>query len=79
MRMSRPLTVSEVPDAEAGYRVIVAGPGARHPYHEKHRYPCVSDASIFDMREHDFVQDRGGQITYRAVQPVMQTGRSHLS
>jgi protease I len=40
---------------EAGYRVIVAGPKAGHTYAGKHGYPCTSDASVFEMRERDFV------------------------
>jgi deglycase len=40
---------------EAGYRVVVAGPKAKHTYMGKHGYPCVSDAAIEDMEEQDFV------------------------
>jgi protease I len=39
---------------EAGYQVIVAGPKSGHTYTGKHGYPCVSDASIFEMQEADF-------------------------
>ena len=39
---------------EAGYRVIIAGPNANRLYVGKHGYPCVSDASIFDIQEKDF-------------------------
>src|ERR1700744_2227518 len=40
---------------EAGYRVVVAGPRAGHPYLGKHGYPCVSDTSVDDIAESDFV------------------------
>ena len=40
---------------ESGYRVVVAGPKAKHTYLGKHGYPCVSDAAIADMQEKDFV------------------------
>ena len=39
---------------EAGYKVIIAGPKAGHTYAGKHGYPCVSDASIAEVRESDF-------------------------
>lgn len=39
---------------EAGYKVVVAGPKADHTYVGKHGYPCVSDASIANIREGDF-------------------------
>jgi protease I len=39
---------------EAGYKVVVAGPKAKHTYLGKHGYPCVSDAAIADMDEKDF-------------------------
>lgn len=39
---------------EAEYKVIVAGPKAGHTYVGKHSYPCVSDASIANVRESDF-------------------------
>jgi deglycase len=39
---------------EAGYKVIVAGPKARYTYVGKHSYPCVSDASIANLRESEF-------------------------
>ncbi len=40
---------------EAGYKVVVAGPKAEHTYIGKHGYPCVSDASIAEIKETDFV------------------------
>jgi protease I len=39
---------------EAGYAVTVAGAQARHKYVGKNGYPCVSDATIADMRSNDF-------------------------
>jgi len=39
---------------EAGYKVAVAGPKSGQQYVGKHGYPCVSDASIFDLKEADF-------------------------
>ncbi len=39
---------------EAGYRVVVAGPKAGQKYVGKHGYPCVSDASLYEMNEADF-------------------------
>jgi protease I len=39
---------------EAGYRVVIAGLKAGHKYIGKHGYPCMSDASIFDVQEADF-------------------------
>jgi protease I len=39
---------------EAGYRVVVAGPKARQKYVGKHGYPCISDASLFDVSASDF-------------------------
>ena len=39
---------------EAGYKVVVAGPKTDHTYVGKHGYPCVSDASIANIREGDF-------------------------
>ncbi|MBV9086556.1 MAG: type 1 glutamine amidotransferase [Acidobacteriaceae bacterium] len=39
---------------EAGYTVVVAGPDANRLYAGKHGYPCVSDASIFEIQENDF-------------------------
>ena len=40
---------------EAGYRVVVAGPISGHKYIGKHGYPCVSDRSISEVDEADFV------------------------
>jgi protease I len=39
---------------EAGFRVIVAGPAAGHPYKGKHGYPCKSDISFQEVRTKDF-------------------------
>ena len=39
---------------EAGCDVTVAGPHAQTHYNGKHGYPCVSDASIDQMRESEF-------------------------
>ena len=39
---------------EAGYRVVIAGPKAGQKYVGKHGYPCVSDASVFEVTESDF-------------------------
>ncbi len=39
---------------EAGYRVVVAGPKAKHVYMGKNGYPCPSDAAIDDVEERDF-------------------------
>lgn len=40
---------------EGGYKVVVAGPKAGHTYIGKHGYPCLSDASIADVKEADFL------------------------
>jgi protease I len=40
---------------EAGYRVVVAGPKSGQKYIGKHGYPCVSDRSISEVDEADFV------------------------
>lgn len=40
--------------AEAGAKVVVAGPEAEHKYAGKHGYPCRSDAAIRSMVEADF-------------------------
>jgi protease I len=39
---------------EAGAEVTIAGPKAGQKYAGKHSYPCVSDATIAEMRESDF-------------------------
>lgn len=39
---------------EAGFRVVIAGPKAGQKYIGKHGYPCVSDASVYDVQEADF-------------------------
>ncbi len=41
--------------AEAGYKMVVAGPEAHHVYAGKHGYPCRSDAAIADQQAEDFV------------------------
>jgi protease I len=40
--------------AEAGARVVLAGPEARAKYRGKHGYPCVSDAAISDVSADEF-------------------------
>ena len=40
---------------EAGYKAVVAGPKARQQYLGKHGYPCVSDTSILEVNESEFV------------------------
>ncbi len=39
---------------EAGAEVVVAGPRSAAKYAGKHGYPCVSDATIAEMRSEDF-------------------------
>jgi protease I len=40
--------------AEAGAKVVTAGPDAGAAYAGKHGYPCTSDAAIADVRAGDF-------------------------
>ncbi|ACZ18358.1 type 1 glutamine amidotransferase domain-containing protein [Thermanaerovibrio acidaminovorans] len=40
---------------EAGYQPVVAGPEARKVYSGKHGYPCRSDASVYDLKDQDFM------------------------
>lgn len=40
--------------AEAGGRVVLAGPEAGARYRGKHGYPCISDAAIADVSANEF-------------------------
>lgn len=40
---------------EAGFRIIVAGPSAGHPYKGKHGYPCKSDIAFQDIKPSEFI------------------------
>jgi protease I len=40
--------------AEAGARVVMAGPAGQAKYRGKHGYPCVSDAAIEDVSAEEF-------------------------
>ena len=39
---------------EAGAKVVVAGPQAKHSYAGKHGYPCISDLAISEVHANEF-------------------------